>query len=76
MNEILNAISVVGFPIVMCGVLCYYIFKTQTALITAINNNSLEIAKLIEEMEESDNEETQIHGGNKDYQRSPYFSSI
>ena len=56
MNEILNAISVVGFPIMMCGVLCYYIFNTQTALITAINNNSLEIAKLIKRMEESDNE--------------------
>lgn len=56
MNEILNAVSVVGFPIVMCGVLCYYIFKTQTALITAINNNSLEIAKLVERMGESDNE--------------------
>ena len=56
MNEILNAVSVVGFPIVMCGVLCYYIFKTQTALITAINNNSLEIAKLVERMEEKSNE--------------------
>ena len=56
MNEILNAVSVVGFPIVMCGVLCYYIFKTQTALITAINNNSLEIAKLVERMEEKNNE--------------------
>ena len=55
MNEIIGAISTVGFPIVMCGVLCYYIFKTQTALISAINNNSLEIAKLIERMEDSDN---------------------
>ena len=56
MNEFLNAVSVVGFPIAMCGVLCYYIFKTQTALITAINNNSLEIAKLVERMEEKNNE--------------------
>ena len=46
MNEILNAVSVVGFPIVMCGVLCYYIFKTQTASITALNKKGLEIAKL------------------------------
>ena len=51
MNEILNAVSVVGFPIVMCGVLCYYIFKTQNELIKAINSNTLEIAKLIERME-------------------------
>ena len=56
MNEILNAISVVGFPIVMCGVLCCYILKTQTALILAINNNSLEIAKLVKRMEEKNNE--------------------
>ena len=56
MNEILNAISVVGFPIVMCGVLCYYIFKTQTALIIAINNNAREIATLVERMEEKNNE--------------------
>lgn len=56
MSEIIGAISTVGFPIVMCGGLCYYIFKTQTALISAINNNSLEIAKLIERMGENDNE--------------------
>lgn len=56
MNEIIGAISTVGFPIVMCGVLCCYIFKTQTALISAINNNSLEIAKLIERMEDSKHE--------------------
>ena len=56
MNELVGAISTVGFPIVMCGVLCYYIFKTQTALISAINNNSLEIAKLVERMEEKNND--------------------
>lgn len=56
MNELVGAISTVGFPIVMCCVLCYYIFKTQTALISAINNNSLEISKLIERMEDSGHE--------------------
>lgn len=56
MNEIIGAISTVGFPIVMCGVLCYYILKTQTALIAAINNNSLEISKLIERMEDSEHD--------------------
>lgn len=56
MNELVGVISTVGFPIVMCGVLCYYIFKTQTALILAINNNSLEIAKLIERMEDNEHE--------------------
>ena len=56
MNELVGVISTVGFPIAMCGVLCYYIFKTQTALISAINNNSLEISKLIERMEDSEHE--------------------
>lgn len=56
MNELVGAISTVGFPIVMCATLCYYIFKTQTALISAINNNSLEIAKLIERMGGFNNE--------------------
>ena len=54
MNEILNAISVVGFPIVMCGMLCYYIFKTQNELIKAINNNTLEICKLIERIDNNE----------------------
>lgn len=56
MSELVGAISTVGFPIVMCGALCYYIFKTQTALISAINNNSLEISKLIERMGDVNNE--------------------
>ena len=54
MNEILNAVSVVGFPIVMCGILCYYIFKTQNELIKAINSNTLEISKLIERIENNE----------------------
>ena len=54
MDEIINAVSVVGFPIVMCGTLCYYIFKTQNELIRAINNNTIEIAKLVERIENND----------------------
>ena len=40
MNDVLTAISTVGFPAVMCGALCYYIYKVQTPLIEAINKNS------------------------------------
>lgn len=47
MTELINAISVVGFPIVMCGILCYYIFKVQSELITSINKNTTAMAKLI-----------------------------
>lgn len=48
MNEWLQAISTVGFPIAMCGVLCYYIYKVQTKLIESINANTTAITKLIE----------------------------
>lgn len=47
MTELINAISVVGFPIVMCGILCYYIFKVQSELINSINKNTTAMAKLI-----------------------------
>ena len=51
MNEWLQAISTVGFPIAMCGVLCYYIYKVQTKLIESINSNTTAIFKLIETVE-------------------------
>lgn len=47
MDELLNAITSVGFPIVMCGILCYYIFKIESELIKSIQANTLELAKLI-----------------------------
>ena len=47
MDTLIQAISSVGFPIVMCGVLCYYIYKVQTALIESINANTTQIATLI-----------------------------
>lgn len=46
MSEITTAISSVGFPIVMCGCLCYYIYKVQTALVEAINKNSEAIVEM------------------------------
>lgn len=46
MDGILQAVSMVGFPIVMCGVLCYYIYKVQTQLIQAINDNTQAILQL------------------------------
>lgn len=46
MNDVLTAISTVGFPVVMCVSLCYYIYKVQTPLIEAINKNSEAITKM------------------------------
>lgn len=51
MNDVLTAISTVGFPTVMCGALCYYIYKVQTPLIEAINKNSEAISKLASALE-------------------------
>lgn len=51
MNDVLTAISTVGFPTVMCGALCYYIYKVQTPLIEAINKNSEAISKMASALE-------------------------
>lgn len=59
MNDLIQAVSSVGFPIVMCGVLCFYIFKIQTKLIESIDNNTKtisEIAIAINKLESEDKE--------------------
>lgn len=59
MNDVLTAISTVGFPSVMCGALCYYIYKVQTPLIEAINKNSEAISKMASAMEVRQHGETE-----------------
>lgn len=58
MNEVLQAISTVGFPIVMCLVLCWYVYQsTQThkeeteQLRLSLENNTIALTRLIEKME-------------------------
>ena len=50
MNEttqmVINAISTVGFPIGMCLILCYYIYKVQDSLTKAIN----ELTQMVKEL--------------------------
>lgn len=65
MTEITTAISTVGFPIVMCGCLCYYIYKVQSALVEAINKNSEAIVEMadalkggVKDGEEEENQST------------------
>lgn len=59
MNEttqmVINAISTVGFPIGMCLILCYYIYKVQDSLTKAIN----ELTQMVREL----NTELRINGG-------------
>lgn len=54
MQDIMTAISTVGFPIVCCGVLFYQNWKEDTAhkeemnqLTKALENNTLAIQKMI-----------------------------
>lgn len=51
---VLNAITTVGFPIVMCGILLWYIYKSQkshkeevTHLTEAIQNNTVVMEKIL-----------------------------
>lgn len=51
---VLNAITTVGFPIVMCGILLWYIYKSQkshkeevTKLTEAIQNNTVVMQKIL-----------------------------
>lgn len=51
---ILNAITTVGFPIVMCGILLWYIYKSQKnhkeevmQLSEAIQNNTIVMEKIL-----------------------------
>lgn len=46
LHEVVKAISSVGFPIVMCGVLFWYIYKVESKLTDAINNLSQVIVRL------------------------------
>lgn len=57
-NEIMGAISTVGFPIVMCGVLIWYMLRTESyhrqeteKYTEAINNNTLAITRLVDKLE-------------------------
>ena len=51
---VLNAITTVGFPIVMCGILLWYIYKSQKnhieevmQLTEAIQNNTIVMEKIL-----------------------------
>ena len=47
MNNLLAAISSVGFPIVACGFLGYYIYKLQTKTNDIIMENTKVLTELV-----------------------------
>lgn len=56
-QQILTAISTVGFPIVMCGALFWYMIQQRVAhkseideMTKAINNNTLVLQKLLDKL--------------------------
>lgn len=60
-QDIVTAISTVGFPIVMCGALFWYMIQQREAhksemqeLTNAVTNNTLVIQKLIDKLGDSD----------------------
>ena len=53
-------IGTLGFPIVMCGILCWYIYKKQgesdakiDKMTEALNNNTAVISKLIDRLDDN-----------------------
>lgn len=62
MNDIIQAISTVGFPIVMCIIMIYLNEKQDTRhreevdkMIEAVNNNTVVIQQMLEHMRGEDN---------------------
>lgn len=62
MNDIIQAISTVGFPIVMCIIMIYLNEKQDTRhreevdkMTEAVNNNTVVIQQMLEHMRGEDN---------------------
>jgi hypothetical protein len=51
MNEVASLITNVGFPIAMCLILCYYISNEIKELRTTVENNTLVITKLVDNID-------------------------
>ena len=50
-QNLLTAISTVGFPIVCCGGLFWMMNNTLAKVTDALNNNTIALTKLIERMD-------------------------
>ena len=50
-DNLVTLIGTLGFPIVMCGALCFYIYKVQTKLQDIITENTKMLEKLIDRMD-------------------------
>lgn len=50
-DQIVQLIGSVGFPIVMCFALCYYIYKSNSEMTKAINDLQDAIQTLVQKMD-------------------------
>lgn len=51
-GDVTQLVSAVGFPIVACGAMGFYIYKCQKTMTDALNNNTLVLQKLVDKQEE------------------------
>ena len=49
-NEVINLITTVGFPIVACGALFWYVVKEQKELREVVNNNTDVLHRILEHL--------------------------
>lgn len=50
-DSLATIIGMLGFPIVMCGALCFYIYKVQTKLQEIIQDNTRTMEKLVDRLD-------------------------
>jgi hypothetical protein len=50
-SSIITAVSTVGFPIVMCGLLFWYIQAKMDKMMDALNANTAVMSKVLERLE-------------------------
>lgn len=55
MNDIAQIIATLGFPIAMCGALCWYIYKVQQPLTTALVKLTERVDRLLDKLEKENN---------------------
>ena len=56
MNEIAQIIASLGFPIAMCGALCFYIWKVQSPMTAAIIKLTDRVDRLLDKLEKEKEE--------------------
>jgi len=68
-TDVINAVSTVGFPIVMCLLLLYVLYKQNeehkeemAKMNESLANNTLAIQRLTDILEGRDNEQSKVHG--------------